>query len=97
VRPDSPCGCGVGRAGVLRRALKTARARRSHEGRGRNEIGRCRFCTELGLGWAGASPPSLFHSAQSEQEVREEIYTGGVRPSGGSLVTGGEHPLSLAH
>jgi hypothetical protein len=48
-------------------------------------------------GWAGASPLSLFHSAQSEPEVREEIYTGGVRPGAGSLVTDGEHLLSLAH
>jgi hypothetical protein len=48
-------------------------------------------------GWAGASPLSLFHSAQSEREVREEIYTGGVRPGTGSLVNGGEHLLSLTH
>jgi hypothetical protein len=48
-------------------------------------------------GWAGASPLSFFHSTQSEREVREEIYTGGVRPGAGSLVTCGEHHISLAH
>jgi hypothetical protein len=40
---------------------------------------------------------SITQDLEKLREVREEIYTDGVRPGVGSLVTGGEHALSLVH